>query len=116
MKNNTKLVLISLLIFVLSTIGMTCWYISLHKSVVLNIENITKIVAQVGLFSAIIPSTTFTLIYFLIKNLKSKWLLSFLVIFLFVFFILVIYSITLVMVFYHLDDSKSFLKSFMEIF
>jgi hypothetical protein len=117
MKNIQKLVLISLLIFVFSTIGMTCLYFLVHRfAAVYNLKYITTVITQVGMIAAIIPSMIFLLIYSLIKILKSKWLLSFLILVLFVFLILVIFQISLVMVFYHLDDTKSFLKSLIEIF
>ncbi|SPE76555.1 hypothetical protein FLACOL_00537 [Flavobacterium columnare] len=115
-KNIQKTIIICLTVFIITITGMSSWYILLHRSVELNISNIIKIIIQVGLLSAIIPYTIFVLIFFLVKKIKYKWLLSFLILTLFVIFIFALYCTTLAMVFYHLDDPKSFFQSFIEIF
>lgn len=116
MNNTQKLVLVTFSIFIFSTICMSAWYVSLHKHAELNAKNVIKIVTNIGLVGAIIPTILFTLLYYLVKQMTSKLLLTFLILVLFVFLMVSIYHITLVMVFYQLDDSKSFLQSFMEIF
>ena len=116
MKNTQKLVLITLCIFIFSTICMSGWYVLLHKHAELNAKNVVKIVTSIGFLSAIIPTIIFSLIYYLMRKMMNKLLLTFLIIILFIFLIVLVYNITLVMVFYQLDDPKSFLQSFMEIF
>lgn len=117
MKNIQKLVLISLLIFFLLTIGIASWYIlSLNYLEQYNLKSIIKIVTQIGLVGAIIPTLTISLIYYLIIKIKNKLLLLFFVIILIVFLIFQIYFIALNLFFYDINDSKSFLKSLIEAF
>ena len=117
MKNIQKLVLVSLLIFFLLTIGIASWYIlSLNYLEEYNLKSIIKIVTQIGLVGAMIPSLTISLIYYLLIKIKNKLLLLFLVIVLIVFLIFQIYFITLNLFFYDINGSKSFLKSLIEAF
>jgi uncharacterized membrane protein len=88
----------------------------LHKHAELNAKNVVKIVTSIGLLAAVIPTVVFTWIYYLVKNMTNKLLLTFLMLAVFIFLLVSIYHITLVMVFYQLDDHKSFLQSLIEIF
>ena len=116
MKNIQKLALFNLSVCILSTIVMACWYSLLHKSLELNVQNITKIVIEVGLVSAIFPAIIFISIYYLIKKISNKLLLTFLIFISFVFLMYWIYWISINMIFYDISDSKSFLESLMETF
>jgi hypothetical protein len=115
MKNISKFVLISLSIFILSTIGMTYFYILFDSLTVLNLKNVTRILIQVGLIGGIIFTTIFTLIYYLIKKIKNIWLLTISFIGLFIFLIFLAYWFFLAMMYFRLEDSRSFLSILWEI-
>lgn len=117
MKKNRKFIIICLSIFLLLTIGIASWYIlSLNYLEEYDLKSIIKIVTQIGLVGAIIPSLTISLIYYLLIKIENKLLLLFLIIILIIFLIFQIYCITLNLFFYHISDSKSFLSSLMEMF
>lgn len=117
MGNIKKNIIISLLIFVLCTIILSGWYILLHRyEELVNVKSISKVVINVGLIGAIIPAIIFSLIYYLSKIILNKLLLTFLIFILFIFLLFSVYGLTVNMVFYHIDDSKSFLQSLLEAF
>lgn len=114
---NKRNSIISLLIYVVCTLILSGWYIILHRyEELLNIQSIGKVVVNVGLVGAIIPAIIFSLIYYLLKKVANKALLAFLLLIFFIILLFIVYWITFNMVFYHIDDSKSFLQSLMEIF
>lgn len=117
MKNSRKLVLISLSIFVLSTIAMSCLYFLLHRfAAVYNFKYITTVITQIGLIGGFIGAITFLIIFYLTKKVKNIWLLSFLFIVLIIFLIFLVYCFFVTIIFYDIDGSKSFLGSLMEMF
>jgi len=114
---NKRNVTVSLLIYVLCTIILSCWYIILHRfEDLVNIKSIVKVVINIGLIGAIVPALLFSLIYYLLKKVVNKLLLTFLIFISFIILIFSVYWITVNMVFYHIDDAKSFLQSLLEIF
>lgn len=115
MKNNKKLIIISLLIFIFSTIATSYWYILLHYSREHDLENITTIVTQIGLIGGFFTTFIFLLINLCIRKIRNKGFRAFLIIILIIFFIVFVYHLTLNMVFYHTDSPHSFLKSLMEL-
>ncbi len=115
MKNIRKFIVISLVVFVFSTIGMTYLYILFDSLTELNSKNIIKILIQVGLIGGIIFTSIFILIYFLIKKIKNIWLLTILFIGLFIFIIFLAYWFFLAMMYFRLEDSRSFLSILWEI-
>lgn len=113
---NKKNSIIILLIYVLCTIILTVWYIILHRfEELINIKSISKVVVSVGLVGAIVPTIIFSLSYYLLKKVANKALLAFLLFLFFIILLFLVYWITINMVFYHIDDSISFLQSLMEI-
>jgi mannose/fructose/N-acetylgalactosamine-specific phosphotransferase system component IID len=116
MKKSQKLLLIALSIFVLCTAGLTIWYFSLHYLTEKNGENIIKAILNIGLIGAILPSILIFLIYYLAKKSMNKSSKIFLIIILSLFLLFSIYNITLIMMFYELEESKSFLQSLLEVF
>ena len=108
MKNIRKFIVISLVVFVFSTIGMTYLYILFDSLTELNSKNIIKILIQVGLIGGIIFTSIFILIYFLIKKIKNIWLLTILFIGLFIFIIFLAYWFFLAMMYFRLEDSRWF--------
>lgn len=114
---NKRNVTVSLLIYVLCTIILSCWYIILHRfEDLVNIKSIVTVVINIGLIGAIVPAILFSLIYYLLKKVVNKLLLTFLIFISFIILIFSVYWITVNMVFYHIDDAKSFLQSLLEIF
>ena len=104
------LVLISMLIFILSTIGMTCLYILFDNLMQINLKNIFTILIQVGLICGIIFTTIFLLIYYLINKIKNIWLLTISLIVFLIFLIFLAYWFFLAMMYFRLEDSQSFLS------
>ncbi len=114
---NKRNITVSLFIYVLCTIILSCWYIILHRyEELINVKSIIKVVLNVGLIGATVPAIIFSLIYYLLKKISNKLLLTFLIFILFIFLIFSVYWITVNMVFYHIGDAKSFLQSLSEIF
>ena len=63
MTNIQKFIIICLLIFLLITVGIASWYIlSLNYMEEYDLKTIVKIVTQIGVVGAIIPSLTISLI------------------------------------------------------
>lgn len=115
MKNSKKLVLISFVLFILGTIGMTYLYFLFDSLMELNLKNITKIVTQVGVVGGTVFTTIFMLTYYLIKKIKNIWLLTISFIGLFIFIIFLAYWFFLAMMRFSLEDSKSFLSILFQI-
>lgn len=115
MKNIPRLVLVSLLIFVLSTIGMTYVYILFDSLTELSQNNITKILIQVGLTGGVIITIIFILIYYLTKKIKNNWLLTISFIGISIFLLFISYWFFLAMMYYRLEDSQSFLSILLQI-
>jgi len=114
---NKRNVTVSLFIYVLCTIILSCWYMILHRyEELINIKSIIKVVINIGLIGAIVPAIIFSLIYYLLKKVSNKLLLTLLIFILFILLIFSMYWITVNMVFYHIDDAKSFIQSLLEIF
>lgn len=114
---NKRNITVSLFIYALCTIILSCWYIILHRyDELVNIKSIIKVVINIGLIGAIVPAIIFSLIYYLLKKVSNKLLLTLLIFILFILLIFSVYWITVNMVFYHIDDAKSFLQSLLEIF
>ena len=115
MKTTYKLIFFSILIFIISTIGITYWYISDHLAHLLSIriQSILDIAINIGLVGALIPTLLFLIVYFLIKKIKNIWLLSSLIIVLMGIVIAIVYWFFLSMIFQDFDNPQSFLKSFL---
>jgi len=116
MKKNSKNLLIGLSIYVICVIGFTILYQSIHYLNEFTAKNIIKIVIQVALIAAIVPSVLAFTMYYLFRKPMDKTSRFFLILILFIFFIFSIYTLTLVMVFYDISDSKSFFQFLLETF
>jgi hypothetical protein len=115
MKTTYKLTLSSILILIISTIGITYWYISDHPAHLLSIriQSIINIAINIGLVGALIPTFLFLIIYFLIKKIKNIWLLSFLIIILIGVVIAIVYWFFLNVIFQDFNHPESFLYRFL---
>lgn len=115
MKNIRKLVLISLLVFIISTIGVTYLYVLFDSLMELSSKSIIKILTQIGLIGGIILTIVFILIYYLIKKIKNIWLLTLSLIGLLVFLVFITYWFFLAMMYFRLEDSQSFLSILLQV-
>lgn len=115
MENKRKLIIISLIIFILATIGASYWYISLHYYREHDLKNLTTIVTQVGLVGGFFTTLVFLLINLCRRKIKDKGLRFFLIVILVIIFLVFVYHLTLNMVFYQTGSPHSFLKSLMEL-
>lgn len=114
MKKTQKLIIFSLLAFVLCTVALSFWYQSLHY---LTEVNFIKVITNVGIIGAVVPTLFLALIYYLTQKNMNKTSRIYLIIILSLFLFFSVYNLTLVMVFYDINDSKTtFLKSLLEIF
>lgn len=115
MKTTYKLILYSILILIISTIGVTYWYISDHlfDMSTIRIQSVIDITIQIGLVGGVISTFLFLIIYFLIKKIKNIWLLSFLIIILIALVLAVIYWFILCAIFQDYDNPQSFLSTFL---
>ena len=102
MKTVYKLIISCILIFIVSTICLTYWYISDH--LISNVSDVqTKsvkdIIIEIGVIGAIIPTLLFINIYILKIKVKRVWLFSFLTSILIAFGIITSYRFILYMIF-----------------
>ena len=117
MKNIQKLPLITLAIYIILTVVISCWYVfSLNYIEEYNSKDIFKIIIQIGLVGAIIPTLTISLMYYFIIKVEKKLLLLFITIMLIIFLIFQIYWISINLFFYEINGSKSFIRSLIEAF
>jgi hypothetical protein len=117
MNNTYKLILFSFLILIISTIGITYWYISDHFLSVNDISTqlIIDIAIYIGLVGALIPTFSFLILYFLIKKVKNIWLLSLLIIILIAAILVIVYWFVLCTIFQDYDNPQTFLNRFLSL-
>jgi uncharacterized membrane protein len=116
MKTIYKLILYSSLILILSTIGITYWYISDHllsDVSAMHTQSVINIAIHIGIVGSLIPLFSFLIIYFLIKKIKNIWLLSLLIIILIALVIAIVYWFVLCAIFQDFDNPQSFLNRFL---
>ncbi|WP_312389941.1 hypothetical protein [Chryseobacterium sp.] len=115
MKSKFRLIISSLIIFIVSVIFSVCGYFALHLSQEFSLKNINKIIVEVGLISGIVTTVIYLLITLCIRTVKDNGFRSFLIVVLMVFYLAFVCILTLNMVFYQLDNPNSFVKYFMEL-
>ncbi|KUJ60517.1 hypothetical protein AR687_17240 [Flavobacteriaceae bacterium CRH] len=107
MRNYYKLIFYCFLILIISTIGITYWYISDHllsDFSSIQFKSLVAIIIQITLLEGLIPTFSFLIIYFLIKKVKNKQLLAFLILILIVLVIAVVYRYVLYMIFHEFNN------------
>jgi len=107
MKTTYKIIFLSILILIISTIGFTYWYISDHllsNLSAIRIQSVIDIAIQIGLVGALIPTFSFLIFYFLIKRINNKWLLFLLIIILITSIIAAIYWFILCAIFHEFNN------------
>ncbi|KIA97021.1 MULTISPECIES: hypothetical protein [unclassified Flavobacterium] len=116
MKSTYKLILYSIIIFVISTIGITYWYVSDHllsDMSAMPMKSLMNISIYIGLVGALIPTFSFLIIYFLTRKIKNKWLLSLVLIILFAVVLAIVYWFVLCAIFQDHDNPQSFISRFL---
>lgn len=111
MKTVYKLIISCILIFIVSTICLTYWYISDHLiSNVSDVQtkSIKDIIIEIGVIGAIIPTLLFINIYILKIKVKRVWLFSFLTSILIAFGIITSYRFILYMIFHEFNTPIQF--------
>lgn len=115
MKTTYRLILYSVLILVISTIGITYWYISDHLLSDLSsmrTQFVLDIAIYIGLVGSLIPTFSFLILYFLVKKIKNTGLLGLFIAILIILVIAIIYWFILCAVFQDLDNPQYFLHNF----
>lgn len=103
MKGTTQFIFFNLLIFILSAIGITYFYISNHllsDCSEIQTKSIIDIFLQIGCIGALLPTIFFSLISLAIKKISNKATVYFVVIFLFVLLIIAAYQFIMYMTFH----------------
>ena len=111
MKSTTQFIVFNILIFILSTAGITYFYISNHllsdfsevKS-----NSIFDIFLQIGCLGALIPVIFFSLISLSLKKISNKSTFYFVAIILFVLLIITVYQFILYMTFHEFASPIQF--------
>ncbi|WP_158991091.1 hypothetical protein [Mucilaginibacter sp. L196] len=111
MKNSQKITIISLIMFSITSIGITFWYISDHILMNFDTKSIIKILSQVGLPAGVITTLMFLVVVFLLKRIKNLFLSTLSMALIFILFIFISYWFILHMIFYHIEDKESFVSS-----
>lgn len=79
MKTTPKIIIASFLIFVISALGITYFYIVSHLHSDLSeiqAQSIIKIFLELGLLGALIPTILFVSLYFVTRKINNKVMLS----------------------------------------
>jgi uncharacterized protein with PQ loop repeat len=111
MKNSQKITIISLIMFSITSISITLWYISDHILMNFDTNSIIKILSQVGLPAGVITTLIFLMVVFLLKRIKNLFLSTLSMALIFILFIFISYWFILHMIFYHIEDKESFVSS-----
>lgn len=111
MKTIFKPILYCIFIFIITTIGITDWYISNHllsNLSEISTQSIIDISLQIGLVGALIPTISFFLVYIAFNWINSKLLRGFLIISVIILTIITIYMFILYMTFYEFNTPIQF--------
>lgn len=111
MKNSQKIIIISLIIFSITSIGITLWYINDHILINFDTNSIIKILFQVGLPAGVITTLIFLMVIFLLQKIKNLYASTLSMALIFILFILISYWFILHMIFYNIEDKESFVSS-----
>ncbi len=81
MKSRYSIALYTIIIFVLSTIIITLWYIvKVGSSISISFNTIKNIIFRYGFIGALLPSIFFLSVSIFSKIIKNKWVLSLIII------------------------------------
>lgn len=114
MKNSRKLIIISIIIFILFTAATSFLYVLLHYLGDYSFKNVLKIITQIGLVGGIGTTVIFLLMNRVVRKVSSGLLRALLIILLILLFLLLFYQITWNIIFYQLDDPRSFISYLIE--
>lgn len=119
MRTVNRIILYSLLIFIVSTLGITYWYIAGHleydainfkffKVGDIQFKSLIDVIVQIGFVGALIPTFLFSIIYFLKMRMKNVGLFYILAFISIVFASVLVYQFILYTIFHHFGTPISF--------
>jgi uncharacterized protein with PQ loop repeat len=114
MKKPQKLIIISLSMFVITALGITLWYINDHMLLKFDAKSILAVLLQVGLPAGIITTLIFLLVVFCLKKIKNPFLITLVMSLIFIAFVMISYWFILHMIFYNIEDKKSFISQLLD--
>lgn len=103
----SKLILYSILLFVISSFGVTYWYISNHllsNISNLQVQSVIDIYIQIGIIAGLIPSISFMLYSIIIKDIRSRIVQILSVFVLIIVDIIILYYFILYMTFHEFKN------------
>jgi uncharacterized protein with PQ loop repeat len=109
MKNAQKLI-IGLILFAITAVGITIWYISDHILTEFNVHSVLKVLAQVGSIAGIIVALIFLLVVCCLQKIKNPYLITLVMSLIFMLFVFISYWFILHMIFYEMNDKQSFIS------
>jgi len=111
MKNYSKIIIISLILFSITSIGITTWYTSDHVLMDFDVHSIIKVLCQVGFPAGVITTLIFLIVIFFTRKIKNLFLLTLFMSLVFILVIFISYWFILHMIFYHIEDKESFIST-----
>ncbi|MDQ0636519.1 uncharacterized protein with PQ loop repeat [Pedobacter sp. W3I1] len=114
MKNSQKIIIISLIMFIVTAIGISLWYINDHILLKFDAKSILMVLPRVGLPAGIISTTIFLLVVFCLNKIKNPFIITLVMSLIFIAFVVISYWFILHMVFYNIEDKKSFISQLLD--
>jgi len=109
MKDSPKLITISLIMFIVTALGITLWYINDHILLKFDAKSILMVLPRVGVQAGIITTLMFLLVVFCLNKIKNSFIITLVMSLIFIVFVKISYWFILHMVFYNIEDKKSFI-------
>lgn len=114
MKNSQKLIIISLIMFIVTAIGISLWYINDHILLKFDAKSILMVLPKVGVPAGIITTLIFLLVVFCLTKIKNPFIITLVMTLIFIALVGISYWFILHMIFYNIDDKKSFISQLLE--
>lgn len=114
MKNPQKLIIISLIMFVVTALGITLWYINDHILLKFDTKSILMVLPRVGMPAGIITTFIFLLVVFCLNKIKNSFIITLVMSLIFIAFVMISYWFILHMIFYNIEDKKSFISQLLD--
>lgn len=109
MKNAQKLI-IGIILFAITAVGITIWYISDHILTEFNAQSVLKILAQIGSIAGIIVALIFLLVIYCLQKIKNPYLITLVMSLIFMLFVFICYWFILNTIFYEINGKQSFIN------
>ncbi|MDQ0968622.1 uncharacterized protein with PQ loop repeat [Flavobacterium sp. W4I14] len=114
MKDSQKLITISLIMFVVTALGITLWYINDHILLKFDAKSILMVLPRVGLPAGIITTLMFLLVVFSLNKIKNPFIITLVMSLIFIAFVVISYWFILHMIFYNIEDKKPFISQLLD--